>query len=1390
MIAQASSAAAAPAGFGARMAPALPWLLLGIVLLLLAIGLVVYLVLRRGAQTVLEPEPQPEPEPEAEREADARGEPLVLLTGPRRSFAMGVARLRRYVPGRDARYRIPWVLMVGAEGSGKTAVADAVNLPRPFPTGEDERGNDGIRWGFFEQGVLLDTPGEWLQRRGGGAGETSEWRTFLRLLQWYRPGRPLDAVVLTVPADELMGPTALGKQPLTARAEAMREALTEAQRRLGVRFPIHVLVTRCDRVPGFTATCRELPEAARDELFGWSSPYPTEAAFAPAWVDEAYDALDRGMYETQVELLAASAPAHADGLFRFPAELRRTHDSLRIFLGEVFRESAFHEGFFFRGIYFTGDPASATSPAELAADGAASANVAEDPDATAIGGDGEETGVGEPRRAAPLFLRQLFAERVFAEAGLARPAGSALLARGRGARAAQIAAAALVVLGTPALLLANHRLNRTGTRTEQALQAARPVLAMLETESGDTASARSGGQVDVLGVVERMATLPVDRLWSPVVPASWGSDVRDRLRRAQTAAFRDAVYPAMRHRLDRRTDALLADGGRDWHAVATPGMLAAWLRQLGALSENVNRYNRLASPGQGKPEDLEGLAEYLYGVRATAPSATRMRAYRWAVGNAPGRRLGGDRTDDAVDRAETLAGSVYDRLGATLARLEASATGLPYPAEQADGGGMVIGAGFAPPSSTGASPFAFTAQPGGFEDFGAAAGAPAAAPFAPARLRAYFSGADSAWLAPGAPLPPAVSAALARIPRSDVLNAAAFRRAFAEGFERERAARLAGMDSDGGAFPTLGGGAPRSLVALRDALGALQTQEFAGGTPPVRLGALVPPGTPLAWDTVALASALARFESYRAYVATPAVAALPARGRNLVRNLAAAQLESGMTHDVARAARAGGGGAFLAGSSERGLRARVGGMQAAAGQLARVLDAYQQLGLAPSYDDLAGTVAAQGAAVLEGADALLDAQGLYLPRDGGFDWWDGETPVAFPAFGVRDTTGVDVYLASQLAAAQQVWTAYVEPVLALLDSDAMAAWNAAPPADAHATLAAAARWKGFGEQLAAYTAKKPSSLGALETLIGQGMLAVAPGNCAPAGRGGRGGDWFAARHELIRSRLHARCRQLSARAAALGYGDLRDAFQRTLAGRFPFAPADERAEAEPADVVEFFRLYAAREGSRRSVLTGSDGVGGPGSAAAAFLRRMDAAAAFLAPLAVADTGGGPAYLVAAEFRVAHDRESGADQVAGWQLRVGGESLSPRDSAGAALPWSPGTPVWALFRWADGSPLRPSAAGLPWPARVDGAQLGYGYGGGWGLLRLLRARAASGAAHTLAFPATVVPAPLHAPQATPGAGPAAALLLVRVHLADPSTGRERVLPPFPFEAPALGAGDLP
>lgn len=1412
---------AAAADEGARSAT--PWLLLGIGVLLLAISITLFLVLRRGAKTVEEDDPSAGAE-----------ETLLFPAGPRRAFAAGVAALRSYLPGRDARYEVPWVAILGAEGSGTSTVADGIGLPRPFAAEAADDGARTVRWSFFDQGVLLDLPGPWIQRRNGTPADMAGWRTFLRLLRWHRPGRPLDAVVLTLPADQLAGPDAPGKQALLARAGIVRERLAEAQRRLGVRFPVHVLVTQCDRVAGFAATCHALPDAARDEVFGWSSPYPLGARFSAAWVDEAYDTVGAGLYETQVELLAGAAPAEADGLFRFPAELRRTLPSLRGFLDEVFRESVYQESFFFRGIYFTGDPgAPGASAADLAPPAPADPHPSAGPPGAGPLPDAYADPYGEAdepvpaadaaRPAAPVFLRQLFAERIFAEAGLARPVGSSLLDGGRGARAAQVAAAALLILGIPALLLAGNRLRSTAGETLAMLEQSHIILAQLERESEATPGALPAGNTSVPAVVEGLAGLRVSRLWSPVVPASWSAGVRGRVRAAQVAALRDAVYPALLARLLHNAQALTGPsvpgpgGGAGHPSTATPAVLADYLHELGALSQNVNRYNRLVSHKAGGPDDLENLIAYLYHQPPPDPSRARRRAYVWAIAHATGTPVSRDMTEGALQRARELAGDVYARLGATVEYLEQAESGtLPVPQPEPErydgaawertGGGAEDGLASLPQGTAGRAPFVFAAQGGGgpggadasgggpggadADNGGTEASGPAPAPFAAGELSGYFAGMDSLWLVqgPAEALPPAVQAALDSLVGSGVLNANTFRREFPQQFAEERALRLDGMGGLPGAAQPGDPARARAMVALRDALATVNAQPFARGGMRVSLANVLPPGAAVAWDTTLLGRALTRYDEYLRFVGAPAVTGMPPRSRNLVRTLAAAQLEARMTLDVSHAARAGGSGAaLLSGSRDRQLRARVAGLKPAAPQLARILDAYRALGLAPSYDDLATVVAADGQAVLQGAEQLLEDRGLYRPRDGGFDWWNGAAPVSFAAFGVSDTAGLDAWLAEQRTMVEQVYTLYAEPVLALLDAAPMEEFAADPPPAAAGAMEAAERWTAIRDALAAYTARKPGSLSSLEALVSDGMAGIGPGDCGGASsRGGGGSDWFAQRREQLRAPLWARCRTLSARAAAAGYNRLRGAFTEDLAGRFPFADADARDEADPAAVTAFLRLYAESGIVRRSVASGSDGVGGPGSAAASFLARMDAVAAFLTPLVAADTAGGPVYRTAAEFRVAREREAGADQVAEWGMRIGQASLTPRDSAGASLPWSPGAPVWVTFRWAEGSPVRPAPADLPHGARASGPLLTYGAGGNWALLRMLRARGVSGAPQTLAFGATTVATPPAVPRSTPGQGiPGPALLLVRVRLYDPVSGRERVLPPFPTEAPGAG-----
>ncbi|MBV9772520.1 MAG: hypothetical protein JO040_01135, partial [Gemmatimonadetes bacterium] len=519
------------AGFLLRIRPALPWILLAAALGAALLAFLLWRAARRAPVPVPGAPVGEEPEPDVDPEASSND--------LRRSFAEGLRTLRRYVPGREFRYRIPWVLVLGESGAGKSASLAYGGVERPFADpGEDPFATKrACRWSFFERGVVLDVAGDLFLRAGGRGSDERGWGTLLRLLRRNRPERPVDAVVLTIPATDLYGPRALTREALVARGEAAFAKLWEVQKELGVRFPVYVLVTKCDRVAGFRGLCQALPEPLRDDVFGWSSPYPLEASFAPEWVDEAFASMGRELYEVQVELLGGGEPVRdPDGVFRFPGELARLREPLRSWSREVFRESAYHETFSFRGVYFTGDseedlPVSADAPADAAA-----------------------------RERRPAFLRRLLEDKVLAERGLVRPAKTASLSRNRTVLAAQILLVLIPLVGGAGAAHGYYRIRNNSDHLAQLLGEVRRDLLRLEVAERDTSrldAHRVWAEVHAYDLLQNMSEVGQAALWSPFLPSSWAGGLRREVNGSMTAAFSGVVFPAMRSSLLVRADSLL-----------------------------------------------------------------------------------------------------------------------------------------------------------------------------------------------------------------------------------------------------------------------------------------------------------------------------------------------------------------------------------------------------------------------------------------------------------------------------------------------------------------------------------------------------------------------------------------------------------------------------------------------------------------------------------------------------------------------------------------------------------------------------------------------------------------------------------------------------------------
>ncbi len=168
-------------------------------------------------------------------------------------------------------YDLPWYAFIGAPGSGKTTAL--VNSGLKFPL-EQRMGKGALRgvggtrncdWWFTDEAVFLDTAGRYTTQDSDASADSAAWSEFLKLLRQYRRRRPMNGIILTISAQDLM---TLGPDGRTAHVSAARRRLDELNQELRVQLPVYVFVTKCDLVAGFSEYFGDLTAEGRAQVWG------------------------------------------------------------------------------------------------------------------------------------------------------------------------------------------------------------------------------------------------------------------------------------------------------------------------------------------------------------------------------------------------------------------------------------------------------------------------------------------------------------------------------------------------------------------------------------------------------------------------------------------------------------------------------------------------------------------------------------------------------------------------------------------------------------------------------------------------------------------------------------------------------------------------------------------------------------------------------------------------------------------------------------------------------------------------------------------------------------------------------------------------------------------
>jgi type VI secretion system protein ImpL len=248
-------------------------------------------------------------------------------------------------------YVLPWYLVMGESGSGKTTSISSAKLSSPFAEVTRTGGISGTRncdWWFFEQAIILDTAGRYAIPIDEGR-DKAEWQGFLKLLVRYRKKEPLHGLIVAVAADKILGaaPAALEDDGLN-----IRRRIDELMRVLGVKFPVYLLVTKCDLVRGMTRFCDQLPEKSLDQPMGViNQDLKRDVA---AVLDAAMADIGERLRHLRLRLLHQVEPRAVDpGLLVFPEEFQHLKRGLAAFMGAAFKENPYQETPILRGLFFS-----------------------------------------------------------------------------------------------------------------------------------------------------------------------------------------------------------------------------------------------------------------------------------------------------------------------------------------------------------------------------------------------------------------------------------------------------------------------------------------------------------------------------------------------------------------------------------------------------------------------------------------------------------------------------------------------------------------------------------------------------------------------------------------------------------------------------------------------------------------------------------------------------------------------------------------------------------------------------------------------------------------------------------------------------------------------------
>ncbi|AXA90531.1 type VI secretion system membrane subunit TssM [Massilia sp. YMA4] len=486
--------------------------------------------------------------------------------------ALAVLRKSR-TGGRGGLYQLPWYMIIGAPGTGKTTALTRSGLKFPLAGSMGPGAIGGIggtrncEWWFTDEAVLLDTAGRYTTQDSDAPADHAAWTGFLQLLRRHRRRRPINGVILALSLTDVLRRDEAGR---AAHVAALRARLKELHEQLGLRFPVYVLVTKCDLLAGFVEFFDHLSREERGQV--WGMTFPTDGSLA-AFPAE-FDLLEQRL---QARVLARMQqerdPERRALVYRFPQQFAAMREALGTMLNEVFEPNRYEQQALLRGVYFSSGTQEGTPLDRVMSALAASFGVG----CQALAPHGA-AGAAQPEGRS-YFLTRVLRDVMFPEAQLAG-VNRTVERRRQWLQWGGLGAAALLFLLTAAAMLRSYLRNDAYVRE-------------MASRGADLARRVAAGG-PALPVLDAARTLPggyAEREQAPPWSMRFGLYQGDKLGEAARIAYRRLLQEMLLPRVQQRMEERLRRGNAG---------------DMDALYETLRVYLMLGDPGHFDSASIAG----------------------------------------------------------------------------------------------------------------------------------------------------------------------------------------------------------------------------------------------------------------------------------------------------------------------------------------------------------------------------------------------------------------------------------------------------------------------------------------------------------------------------------------------------------------------------------------------------------------------------------------------------------------------------------------------------------------------------------------------------------------------------------------------------------------